>query len=55
MWGTMIVRLKPEIFKYFRNSTNLTVKVIEMNNYYRLNRFVDVELKIDDDSVSISD
>jgi len=49
----MVIRINKKIYNYFRNSTNLVVKVNEMSNYFRLERLTDFKIDMNDDLISV--
>jgi len=49
----MVVTVNQEIYKYYRNPTNITVKVNEMSNYFRLERLKGFNLEIKGELIPI--
>ena len=49
----MVISINKKIYNYFRNSTNLVVKVNEMSNYFRLERLTDFKIDMNDDLISV--
>jgi hypothetical protein len=43
----MKLRIKQVVFDYFRNTTNLIVKVNEMSNYFRLERLAGINVVLE--------